>query len=159
MTKPEWSSAPGFVAVVRLTLDSSSLPTPSSLLQDSLSSIPLAHVLWAPCVAFPAPTVQLRRYQAVCSRVEYPLGQHLEQPFRAPALPSQSRPRLFQFSCDTAMSAGSWDETGGVLAGGGVQYAGDGNMSLDIRLSTPFFLPLGPRTSPRGVASPSLLLN
>ena len=58
------------------------------------------------------------------------------------------------------MSAGSWDETGGVIAaGGGVQYAGDGNISLVIRLSTPFFPPLGPRTSPRGVASPSLLPN
>ena len=72
--------------------------------------------------------------------------------------PSRAR-ASFNFSSNTAMSAGSWDETGGVLAAGGVQYAGDGNISLDIRLSTPFFPPLGPRTSLRGVASPSLLPN
>ena len=35
MIRPEWRSAPGFVAAVRFTLDSSSLPRPSSLLLDS----------------------------------------------------------------------------------------------------------------------------
>ena len=74
MTKPEWSSAPGFVAAVRLTLDSSSLPRPSSLLQDStvcpLEDDLLFFSLSRPrsprfLLAFPAPTVQLRRYQSV----------------------------------------------------------------------------------------------
>ena len=35
MIKPMWRSTPGFVGAVRLTLDSSSLPRPSSLLLDS----------------------------------------------------------------------------------------------------------------------------
>ena len=57
------------------------------------------------------------------------------------------------------MSGGTWDERGGALIVGEVQYAGDGDIFLDIRLSILFFPPLNTRTSPGVVASPSLFPN
>ena len=169
MTKPEWSSAPGFVAAVRLTLDSSSLPRPSSLLQDStvctleddlpffLLSRPRSPRFLLPMSSGLPVWHFLRRLSSSAvtkvSAVESStLSANTWSNHFRPRRVRPSRARAsFNFSCNTAMSAGSWDETGGVLAAGGVQYAGDGNISLDIRLSTTFFPPLRvPRTSARG---------
>ena len=87
------------------------------LSRSSLSSIPLVHVLWAPCVAFPAPDCPAPPLPKCLQSSRVPSRPTLGATISGPgaSVPVAPAPLSF-FSCNTAMSAGSWDETGGVLA-------------------------------------------